>query len=80
MKLLCRLYDPTEGQILLDGVDIRDYDYRQYMQQFAPVFQDFKLFSFTIDENIAFANPDKGNHRFRIKYHLHKQIWNNLKL
>lgn len=60
IKLLCRLYDPTEGQILLDGVDIRDYDYRQYMQQFAPVFQDFKLFSFTIDENIAFANPDKG--------------------
>ena len=59
IKLLCRLYDPTEGQILLDGVDIRDYDYRQYMQQFAPVFQDFKLF-FTIDENIAFANPDKG--------------------
>ncbi len=60
IKLLCRLYDPTEGQILVDGVDIRDYDYRQYMQQFAPVFQDFKLFSFTIDENIAFANPDKG--------------------
>ena len=60
IKLLCRLYDPTEGQILLDGVDIRDYDYRQYMQQFAPVFQDFKLFSFTIDENIAFTNPDKG--------------------
>ncbi|SCY53083.1 ABC transporter ATP-binding protein [Butyrivibrio sp. INlla14] len=60
IKLLCRLYDPTEGQILVDGVDIRDYDYRQYMQQFAPVFQDFKLFSFPIDENIAFANKDKG--------------------
>jgi ABC-type multidrug transport system fused ATPase/permease subunit len=56
IKLLCRLYDPTEGQILLDGVDIREYDYREYMRQFAPVFQDYKLFAFSIKENIAFED------------------------
>ena len=35
IKLLCRLYDPTEGEILVDGIDIREYDYAQYMEQFA---------------------------------------------
>ena len=58
IKLLCRLYDPTEGEILVDGVDIREYDYKQYMRQFAPVFQDFRLFAFTVKENIAFDNGD----------------------
>ena len=58
IKLLCRLYDPTEGEILMDGVDIREYDYKQYMQQFAPVFQDFKLFAFSVAENISFAEKD----------------------
>ena len=54
IKLLCRLYDPTSGEILLDGKDIREYEYDAYMKQFAPVFQDFKLFGFTIGENILF--------------------------
>ncbi len=58
IKLLCRLYDPTEGEILVDGVDIREYDYAQYMEQFAPVFQDFKLFAFSVKENIAFMDND----------------------
>ncbi|MCI9419224.1 MAG: ABC transporter ATP-binding protein [Eubacterium sp.] len=53
IKLLCRLYDPTEGQILLNGVDIRYYDYNEYIQLFSVVFQDFKLFSFSIAENVA---------------------------
>lgn len=53
IKLLCRLYDPTEGEILLDGRNIKNYDYKDYMAQFAPVFQDFKLFGFTINENIT---------------------------
>lgn len=52
VKLLCRLYDPTEGEILLDGVNIKEYDYEQYMNLFSPVFQDFKLFAFSIQENI----------------------------
>lgn len=44
IKLLCRLYDPTEGEILLNGIDIRKYDYDEYRQIFGVVFQDFRLF------------------------------------
>ena len=53
IKLLCRLYEPTEGQILLNGVDIRYYDYKDYAKFFGVVFQDFNLFSATIGENVA---------------------------
>ena len=53
IKLLCRLYEPTEGQILLNGVDIRYYDYKEYTQLFSIVFQDFYLFSFPLGENVA---------------------------
>lgn len=53
IKLLCRLYDPTEGTILLNGIDIRKYDYDAYMSIFSVVFQDFKLFSFSLGENVA---------------------------
>ena len=52
VKLLCRLYDPTEGEILMDGINIKEYDYEQYMSVFAPVFQDFKLFAFSVMENL----------------------------
>ena len=53
IKLLCRLYDPTEGEILLDGINIKEYDYNEYMALFSPVFQDFKLFAFSVKDNIA---------------------------
>ncbi len=53
IKLLCRLYDPTEGEILLNGIDIRKYNYREYMSIFSIVFQDFKLFSLKLGENVA---------------------------
>lgn len=53
IKLLCRLYDPTEGEILLNGIDIRKYNYAEYMNIFSVVFQDFKLFSLTLGENVA---------------------------
>ena len=53
IKLLCRLYEPTEGQILLNGVDIRYYDNEEYAKLFAIVFQDFNLFSFPLGENVA---------------------------
>lgn len=53
IKLLCRLYDPTEGQILLNGIDIRKYNYDEYLSIFSVVFQDFKLFSFSVAQNIA---------------------------
>lgn len=55
IKLLCRLYDPTEGVITMNGIDIRRYDYQEYLSLFSVVFQDFKLFSFTLGENVAVA-------------------------
>ena len=53
IKLLCRLYDPTEGEILLNGIDIRKYDYKEYMNIFSVVFQDFNLFALKLGENVA---------------------------
>lgn len=53
IKLLCRLYDPTEGEILLNGIDIRKYDYKEYMSIFSVVFQDFQLLSYGLGENVA---------------------------
>lgn len=64
IKLLTRLYEPTEGQILLNGVDIRYYDYADYSKLFSVVFQDFNLFSFTIGENVgSSANYDENKVR-----------------
>ena len=53
IKLLCGLYDVTEGCIRVNGVDIREYDHQEYCRLFSVVFQDFKLFSFPLGENIA---------------------------
>ena len=53
IKLLCRLYDPTEGKILLNGIDISKYDYEEYMSIFSVVFQDFKLLAFSVGQNVA---------------------------
>ncbi len=53
IKLLCRLYDPTEGQILLNGIDIRKYRYDDYLNIFSVVFQDFQLPALPLGENVA---------------------------
>ncbi|MCI9097905.1 MAG: ABC transporter ATP-binding protein [Lachnospiraceae bacterium] len=53
VKLLCRLYDPTEGVILMNEVDIRKYRYEEYMRLFSVVFQDFQVFSLKMGEYIA---------------------------
>ena len=53
VKLICRLYQPTFGEILINGHSIFDYDYESYMKQIAAVFQDYKLFAFSIEENIT---------------------------
>lgn len=53
IKLLSRLYEPTEGSILLGGVDIKEYIYEEYMNLLSIVFQDFKLLSFSIRENLS---------------------------
>lgn len=53
IKLLCRLYDPTEGKILLNGIDIRKYKYSDYMSLFSVLFQDFKLLALPLGQNVA---------------------------
>lgn len=53
IKLLCRLYEPTDGYISLNGVDIRKYNYLEYLSLFGVVFQDFNLFAFSLDQNVA---------------------------
>lgn len=67
IKLLCRLYDPTSGEILMDGKNIKEYDYEEYMKQFAPVFQDFKLFGFKISENVLRQETEEMNDTDRDK-------------
>ncbi len=52
IKLLLRFYDPTEGQILLNGRDIREYNLRKYRALFATAFQDHRMFSMTVAENV----------------------------
>ncbi len=59
IKLLCRLYDVSGGEILLDGVNIAEYDYEEYMDLFSVVFQDFKLFAFSIGDNVSLGRDDK---------------------
>jgi ATP-binding cassette subfamily B protein len=61
VSLLTRFYDPTAGQILLDGVDLRDYKLADLRNQFAIVLQEPVLFSTSIAENIAYGRPDAGD-------------------
>lgn len=61
IKLLCRLYDPTDGVILLNGIDIRKYDYLEYLSIFSVIFQDFKLLALPLAQNVAASvNPDRA--------------------
>jgi len=59
IKLLCRLYDVTEGEILIDGINIKEYSEEEYRKLFAVVFQDFQLFAFSLRDNIALCDTAK---------------------
>ena len=58
VKLLCGLFDPTEGRVLLNGKDIRDFNRREYYRLFSAVFQEFSILDVTVAENIAQANQN----------------------
>lgn len=59
IKLLCRLYEPEEGEIFINGREIRELDYRSYQNILSVVFQDYKLFSFSVGENILFSEDGR---------------------
>ena len=60
IKLLTRLYDPTAGQILLDGIDIREFEPEEYRKRIAVVLQDFARYQLTASENISFSRASQG--------------------
>lgn len=57
IKLLLRLYEPTEGEIFLNGVDVREYNKQSYYRVFSPVFQEVELFAFPLSENVSMKSP-----------------------
>lgn len=61
IKLIMRLYDPNEGEILLDGVNIREYDVEEYRRKIGTVFQDFKIFAATVKENVLLDFSETGS-------------------
>lgn len=67
IKLLTRLYDPTEGVILLDGKDIREYDTHELYNIFGIIFQDFGKYAVSVSENISFGNIDAEPDPARIR-------------
>lgn len=66
VKLICRMYKADSGEILVNGRDIYDYDYLSYMNVISAVFQDYKLFNFTIEENISCR--ESGADESRVNY------------
>lgn len=59
IKLMMKLYEPSEGRILLNGVDIKEYNREEYFKLFSPVFQNVECFAMPIYQNISFAEEDK---------------------
>lgn len=60
-KLIMRLYDVTEGEILYNGINIKEYDLLKYREKFASVFQDYRIFAMTVAENVLIKEVDENN-------------------
>ncbi len=67
VKLLTRLYDPTAGQILLDGIDLREYDLEDLWKEIGVIFQDFMRYELTASENIGVGRIEDRDNSFRIR-------------
>jgi ATP-binding cassette, subfamily B, bacterial len=74
VKLITRLYDPTEGQILLDGVDLREYSLEDIHRQIGVIFQDFMRYEMTARENIAVGRIDHLEQQSDIESAAHKSL------
>ena len=67
IKLLTRLYDPSEGEILLDGVNIKEYDPKELYRMFGIIFQDFGKYACTVSENIMFGEVEAERDDARVR-------------
>lgn len=65
VKLLCRMFQPDSGVILVNGIDIKDYNYNSYMERISAVFQDYSIFNFSIKENIASVSEHVDEERIQ---------------
>jgi ATP-binding cassette, subfamily B, bacterial len=74
VKLLTRLYDPTGGQILLDGVDLREYDLEDLWKEVGVIFQDFMRYDLTAAENIAIGRIEDKENIFRLRSAAQKSL------
>ena len=74
VKLITRLYDPTEGQILLDGIDLREYSLEDLHRHIGVIFQDFMRFEMTARENIAVGRVDQPHQQSDIELAAHKSL------
>ena len=70
IKLLMRLYDPTEGQVLWNGCDVREYDTEQYRTRIGTVFQDYKIFAASVAENVMNGHYDAAQDESTVKHAL----------
>jgi ATP-binding cassette subfamily B protein len=78
VKLLTRMYDPTEGQILLDGIDLREYDLEDLWKNIGVIFQDFVRYDMTVGDNIATGRIEERNNTFRIRAAAFKSLAENV--
>ena len=74
VKLITRLYDPTEGQVLLDGVDLREYDLEDLYREIGVIFQDFMRYEMTARENIAVGKIDEIENKPMLEDAAHKSL------
>ena len=74
VKLLARLYEPTEGRILLDGVDLRDYTVEELRHEIGVIFQDYMRYDMLAAENIAFGRIDQAGDEARIERSAEKSL------
>lgn len=78
VKLLSRLYEPTEGRILLDGIDLKDYDLKDLRQNIGVIFQDYVRFQMSASDNIAVGKIDKKEHKPLIETAATKSLANTV--
>lgn len=68
IRLLCRIYDPTEGRILVNGIDLREIDIESWRRNIGVLFQDFSSYDFVANEAIAMGRPDEEVQKSRVKH------------